>query len=255
MFDYDAERLRRVILELTRSTISSDAWDWFQGKLGVNESSVIYGAFSLIPRMTGKNYISVDQGQQEELRALKPGFELTGWTADRLTRVCLLLHLDPVDQEIYVKRIESLFNAAEMSELAALYSALPLLAFPERWQLRCAEGIRSNIGTVLEAIMYHNPYAASYLDEKAWNQLVMKAFFTDKDITRITGIEERANPELSLILSDWAHERWAAGRSINPLVWRIAGKCADERIKNDLKRAISEGSEEEKREAEKALHS
>ena len=89
-----------------------------------------------------------------------------------------------------------------MNELVALYSALPVLAYPEIWKMRCAEGIRSNIGHVLESIMYNNPYPMQYLDEKAWNQLILKAFFTDKDINLIPGIDKRANAELARTRSD-----------------------------------------------------
>ncbi len=91
-----------------------------------------------------------------------------------------------------------------MNELTALYGALPFLAFPEAWKLRTAEGVRSNIGSVLEAIMVRNPYPAQYLDEPAWNQLVMKAFFTDKPVHLISGLDERANPELARILRDFS---------------------------------------------------
>jgi hypothetical protein len=129
---------------------------------------------------------------------------------------------DPADKNAYIKKIENLFSAAEMNEGVALYSALPVLAYPEEWRRRCAEGIRSNIGTVLEAILHRNPYPAEWLEEPAWNQLVMKAFFTDKEIGQITGLETRANRNLSGILTDYAKERQAAGRSVNPKLWELA---------------------------------
>ena len=96
----------------------------------------------------------------------------------------------------------------------ALYSALPVLAYPEDWQFQATEGVRNNIGDVQSAIMLNNPYPADYLDELAWNQLVMKAFFTGKDITQITGLQERKNARLTHILTDYAAERRAAGRSL-----------------------------------------
>ncbi len=247
MFDYDAERIRAVILEITRSNISTEAWAWFRPNLNITALPVINSTFSIIPRKTGKWLIQVKESEADIISKLKPGFSLQGWTADRLTRVCFLIHLDPADRDTYLKTIENLFLAAEMSELTALYSSLPLLAYPEDWKMRCAEGIRSNIADVLEAIMYHNPYAAKNLDDKAWNQLVMKAFFTEKDINKIYGIDERANAELAVILSDYAHERWAAGRSVNPLLWRPTAKFIDARILNDLKRVLMEGDHDEKR--------
>ncbi len=255
MFDYDAERLRDVLLQLTRSNISPEAWLWFYEKSQITETSSVNALFSLIPRKTGKGYILLNPADNELILSIKPGFSVEGWTADRLCRVCLLLHLDPSDKDRYFKTIENLFLAAEMTELAALYSALPLLAYPDIWRMRCAEGVRSNIGSVLEAIMYHNPYPAKHLDEKAWNQLVLKAFFTDKDVNQIYGLDERANEELTLVLSDYAHERWAAGRKVNPLLWRVTKNYISGRILNDLKKVFTEGDIAERQAAALAVHS
>lgn len=249
MFDYDAEKLRAVILEITRSNISPEAWAWFVDKLNLTAIPAINSTFSLIPRKTGREPVTIKDADSEILSQIKPGCSLQGWTTDRVTRVCFLMHLDSSDKDKYFKGIENLFLAAEMTELVALYSALPFLAYPEIWKMRCAEGIRSNIANVLEAIMYENPYPAGHLEEKAWNQLIMKAFFTDKDVNRIYGFDERANAELALIISDYAHERWAAGRSVNPLLWRSTAKFIDLRILGDLKKVLSEGNLKEKQAA------
>lgn len=254
MFDYDAERLRGVILEIARSNISTEAWIWLQEKLDTAEASGINTAFSMMPRKTGKAIINIAPSQAEIIDEITEGYVLADWTADRLCRVCLLMHLDHADRDKYFRTVENLFLAAEMAELVALYSALPVLAYPEIWKMRCAEGIRSNISTVLEALMYGNPYPARHLDEKAWNQLVMKAFFTDKDVNRIYGFDERANAELAIILSDYAHERWAAGRSVNPLLWRATAKFIDSRLRSDLEKVLSEGELKEKKAAALALY-
>ncbi len=249
MFDYDAERLRALIKEVTRSNVSLDTWVWLSEKLSSDAAALINTAFALMPRKTGKSVIQISADLVSKIDHVKPGFTVENWTADRLGRLCLLLHLDPSDQEKYIKTIENLFLAAEVSELVALYSSLPVLAWPDRWKLRCAEGIRSNIGLVLEAIMYHNPYPEKYLDEKAWNQLILKAFFTDKDIIQIPGIDERANAELALTLTDYAHERWAAKRKINPFLWRFTSKFLDEGLMLDLQKVLFEGSLREKQAA------
>lgn len=249
MFDYDAERLKALITEVSRSNLSPDTWIWLSENLSSEDSRQINTAFAVMPRKTGKSVIQISQDLLSKIDHVKPGFTVENWTADKLGRLCLLLHLNPADQEKYIKTIENLFLAAEVSELVALYSSLPVLAWPERWKLRCAEGIRSNIGLVLKAIMYHNPYPEKYLDEKAWNQLILKAFFTDKDIIQIPGIDERANAELALTLTDYAHERWAAKRKINPFLWRFTSKFLDEGLILDLKKVLFEGSLREKQAA------
>ena len=142
-----------------------------------------------------------------------------------------LVLIDPKKVELSLYRlIENHFLAAEMNELVALYSSLPVLQYPESWAHRCTEGIRSNIGIVLEAIICNNPYPAEQLSEAAWNQLVMKAFFTDKPIHKIIGLDQRANKELANMLWDYANERWAAFRTVNPQLWRCIGKFIDEKI-------------------------
>lgn len=254
MFDYDTERLRSVMLEIAQSNLSTEAWAWLNEQLALTETSAINTSFSLMPRKVGKAPIHIMASDVELINIIKPGYALNGWTADRLGRVCLLMHLDPSDQNKYFKTLENLFLAAEMTELVALYSALPVLAYPEKWRLRCAEGIRSNMANVLEAIMYENPYPSAQLDEPAWNQLVMKAFFTDKDVNRIYGFDDRANGELTRILSDYAHERWAAGRSVNPMLWRSTARFIDTRIFSDLKKVLSEGDLKEKRAAALTIH-
>jgi hypothetical protein len=253
MFDYDAERIRAVILEITHSYISPESWNWFRPNLNLSPGPAINSVFAVMPRKTGKGMISISETDSQMISQLRPGVSLQGWTTDRLARVCFLMHLDPTDRTAYIKAIENLFLAAEMSELIALYSSLPFLAYPEDWKMRCAEGIRSNIADVLDAIMYQNPYPAKHLDDKAWNQLVMKAFFTEKNINKIYGIDERANQELAVILSDYAHERWAAGRRVNPLLWRPTVNFIDSRILRDLERVLSEGRADETRAAALAI--
>ncbi|NNU34440.1 EboA domain-containing protein [Mucilaginibacter sp. S1162] len=71
--------------------------------------------------------------------------------------------------------------------------------------------------------------------------MVLKAFFTDKDINKIEGIDSRANKNLAYIISDYAHERWAAGRELNPLMWRLVGPFIDDKLFEDIKRLFDDG--------------
>jgi hypothetical protein len=229
------EEIKAIIKDVLGTKVARDVLEWLDSNPGLN------AAFVLMPRKTGKAIAHVSMEQAQQLNAVVPGFSVEGWTVDRLGRVYLLLNLDATDKESYFKSIENLFLAAEMNELVALYSALPLLAYPEIWVKRCSEGIRSNIANVLEAIMYGNPYPAKSLDQAAWNQLILKAFFTDKNINKIEGVEERANKELAYIISDYAHERWAAGRELNPLMWRMVGPFIDDKLFNDIKRLFDNG--------------
>ena len=186
-------------------------------------NAVFYRVFTAIPRFTGKAPVVVSEEKKKELDELHPGFQIADWTLDRLARVWWLLQYPTDDRAAYVRSISELFRSAEMNELVALYSALPVLAFPEDWRFQATEGIRNNIADVQTAIMVHNPYPAEQLDEAAWNQLVMKAFFTDKDVTQITGLHARHNPRLVAILRDYADERRAAGRTISEQLVALIG--------------------------------
>jgi hypothetical protein len=227
--------LQSILKVIIRANATNEVIDW------LDEDRPLNNAFAVTPRKTGKNIITVTDEQAHQLSSVAAGFTVEGWTLDRLVRVYLLLKADKGDKEAYFRAIENLFLAAEMGELVALYSALPVLPYPEMWVKRCSEGIRSNIGDVLAAIMYANPYPSKYLDQNAWNQLVLKAFFTDKDINKIIGVDARANKDLAYIISDYAHERWAAGRELNPLMWRMVGPFIDNKLFADIQRLFGDG--------------
>lgn len=154
-------------------------------------------------------------------------------------RTLLLLAAPHQDKDAYLNKLEQLFSTAEMGELVALYAGLPLLPYPEAYKLRAAEGIRTNIGTVFEAIALDNPYPADYLEEGAWNQMVLKTVFVGKPLYRIYGLEKRSNPTLARILSDYAHERWAAGRTVTPELWRPVGPFLNQELIEDIRKLFT----------------
>ena len=255
IFAYDVPTMKEFLGALIQRHITADSWNWLaERKNAPVGSSAFNTAFAAMPRKTGKAAVQVTGEERNRLQALYAGFSISNWSVDRLCRVWLLLHADPSDEEKYFHSIDNLFLAAEMNELVALYSALPLLAYPERWRKRCADGIRSNIGDVLQAIICNNPYPSGQLDEKAWNQLVLKAFFTEKPVHEIIGLDERANQELANILSDYAHERWAAGRAIHPLLWRCVGPFINASIFPDIQRIANSENETEREAAALACH-
>jgi len=237
MYTYDAEVLKELLGSIIQRHISPDTWNWINERKTVAVGSTDFNtAFAAMPRKTGKSIIQITDEEQGRIQMFRPGFTINDWSIDRLCRVWLLMNVDPSGQDNYFHSIDHLFLAAEMNELVALYSSIPLLAYPELWRKRCTEGIRSNIGDVLQAIICNNPYPSEQLDEKSWNQLVLKAFFTEKPVHQIIHLDARANQELANTLSEYAHERWAAGRTIHPLLWRSVGKFINESIFPDINR-------------------
>ena len=249
----DQERINacgKFIDSLIQHNVDETSYKWLREKalFAAEEkgNTSLQLAFAAIPRKIGRKHVHFTPGDEENIGDTCSGLISKHWTLDMFARLVLILQLDVSDKSVYVGKLESLFRGAEMNELVALYSFLPFFAYPEAWQFRTAEGVRSNIGLVLEAIMYDNPYPSKYLPEAAWNQLVLKAFFTDKDVKRIIGLDQRRNKHLAAILVDYAHERWAAGRNVNPQLWRLVAPYIDEKVFPDLKRLFEIGDKTEK---------
>ena len=219
------KKLNGFFLQVLKNNLSNEAMEWLQQKTALivaeDKSVQLHLCFAHLPRIASKNTIQINDQETQQISELLPGFVINNWTLDKLSRVWLLMQLPSDNKETYVRKINSLFSAAEMNEQVALYSALPLYAYPEEWISRCEEGVRSNIGTVLEAIMYHNPYPANFLSQPAWNQLVLKAFFTEKDVSQIVGLNERVNDALTATLEDYIQERLAANRTVAPEIYQL----------------------------------
>lgn len=223
-YTYDFEHLNTLFYSILEQNVSEQVLTWLnqaaeQASTPV-PSTKFNVAFAMIPRKLPSKPMQLTA---EQAQSLEKEFNLhtESWDNQRFCRVWLLLQIPTEDKEAYLSKINNLFGLAEMNELATLYAALPVLAFPKEWILRCAEGIRSNIGIVLDAIIMDNPYPSQYLDDNAWNQLILKAFFTEKDIDKIIGIKKRANQPLADSLKDYIAERKAAGREINPKLWEL----------------------------------
>ncbi|WP_460922667.1 EboA domain-containing protein [Pontibacter brevis] len=235
---------------LKRSTTDRGI-EWLTQKTGQLGSEAamgkdLYLAFSAAPRFVGKEKLQVTDADLEQANNIREGFNPIRWTADQAARTLLLLSLPAQDADAFVKKVETLFSTADMGELVALYGSLPLLPHPEKFKKRAAEGVRTNIGDVYEAVALENPYPAEYMEEDAWNQLVLKTLFVGKPLYRIYGLEERSNPKLARMLTDYAHERWAAGRPVSPELWRPVGPFIDETNIQDIKKLFSQPNEAER---------
>lgn len=223
---YDVQAVLLLLEQISFTNMPEKGQQWLrqqQAKALANEGFQVWNlTFTAMPRSTGKQTVTLTGDQQASLAALVPGFSVQHWPLDRVARVWWLLQWPSANEALYVRTITTLFQAASMEELTALYSVLPLLAWPSAWVAQTAEGIRSNIGDVLEAIMLHNPYPAAHLPEAAWNQLILKAFFTTKPVSEIIGLQQRNNATLQQMLKDYAAERTAAGRAVDAALWTLA---------------------------------
>lgn len=228
------DQINSLLWEILREHITASEAEWLQEK-GKTTPLELMTAFVAAPRFLAKRVVKPNVAQTLELNEILPGFSVEEWGVVRLSRVWLLSCLDTTDKDAYCRHIETLFDTAEMNEMVALYSALPILEYPEKWLFRASDAVRSNMGVVFDAVALRNPYPAKHFTQQAWNQLVLKAIFTDKPIHLIMGLEERVNENLAFTLSDFAHERWAAGRTVPAQVWRLVSKFLNEDLLSDMK--------------------
>lgn len=189
----------------------------------------LFTAFSMVSRYVAKNQLKLTSEDLKAASVLHPGCFPAHWSVDQAARTLLLLALPQDNPEQYFHTLNQLFTAADIGELIAIYQALPLLAYPEKLQKQAAEGVRSNMTAVFNAVALRNPYPAQYFDNLAWNQMVLKALFVGSPLDLIHGLDVRANRELARMLTDYAHERQSANRSVSPDVWQLMKICQERR--------------------------
>lgn len=212
---------------------------------------VFFAAYSAAPHHTGKQHLSL---MHEDIHAA--GIERTGWEqwrVDQAGRALLLLAIDSSDADSYAGRLDRLSTCADLDESIALYQCLPLLPHPRRLHALAAEGARSNMTAVFNAVALRNAYPAEHFDEPTWNQLVLKALFVESPLHAIYGLDRRANGELARMLVDYAHERWAARRRVSPELWWPVGLYADDNMVADLEKVLADADPKQQAAAALAL--
>lgn len=221
-----SESFRKI--ESTFDKLKRNAEDW-----------EVFSSFSAVPRYTGKNPLNLAVDEYKAADRLRNGWDPRLWTIDQLGRTLMILAISGRDKEEFLDKLDKLFISSDMGEAVALYQTLPVLPFPEDLQERAAEGIRSNITSVFNAVALRNPYPADFLEKDAWNQMVLKALFVGSPLHLIQGIDARANATLARMLVEYAHERWSAGRVVSPELWRPVGPFIDHTTIGDIEQLIN----------------
>lgn len=207
---------------------------------------------SLVGRKLGPAPLGLGAEELATAHGIRAGWDPSEWTMDQAARIYLLLVATPDGAEL-VRRLDRLCAAADVGELVAWYRGLPLYPDAPRHVMRAAEGVRSNMRSVFEAVAHRNPYPSEQFAEGAWNQMVLKALFVGTRLDLVVGLDARRNPALARMLCDYAHERWAASRAISPELWRCVGPFASGAGLDDFRRLLSRGTLPERRAAVLAL--
>ena len=209
-------------------------------------------AISLAPRRLGKADLELGPEDLADADRARPGWDPRGWSVDQAGRLVLLL-AQGGDGPAFNVRLRGLLATADLNESIALLRGLPLYPNPALHLTQAREGARTAMRPVFEAVAHANPYPAEVFDEAGWNQLVLKALFIETTLAPIQGLDRRANPTLMRMLCDYAHERWAAGRTVSPELWRCVGPWADASARDDLARVLRTGDAAERQAAQAAL--
>ena len=229
---------------------------WLDEQLGTLTGEVrdrdLYVALGLVPRKLGKADLDLKQDDLAAAAQARPGWDPRGWSVDQAARILILLHAGGTG-ETFAQRFAQLCRTADVAEAIAFYRGLPLYPDPERLEAQAAEGTRTNMRAVFEAVAHRSPYPREQFAENRWNHMVLKALFVGSALHPIQGLDERANPTLARMLCDYAHERWAAGRPVSPELWRCVGPHADAEGLADLQRVLATGHAVERKAAALAL--
>ena len=247
----------KLLQQWLDSRLPVDARTWLADaaqRLRNGGDTDLYRSVSLVTRKIGKADLALSPAEMGQAAAARESWNPSDWSLDQAARIYLLL-VSGADGATFLRRLDQLCNTADVGELVAFYRGLPLYPDQSRYVLRAAEGIRTNMKAVFEAVAHRNPYPAEQLSEPAWNQMVLKTLFIGSTLHPIVALDRRVNPELARMLCDYAHERWAAGRPISPELWRCVGPHARGEMLHDLGRVLEKGTGPERTAAALALAS
>jgi hypothetical protein len=167
--------------------------------------------------------------------------------SQQITRIFLLCKVLQADKAFFTSKVAKLIEVADTSELETFLKFLIVLPNPEDYKNTAVEALRTNISTVFNAIAHNNPYPTLFFDDQQWNQMFLKTAFMQGDLSAILDIDKRANKDLARIISDYAHERWAAGRDIDPDFWRPVPKFIGASLLEDMARLLKSNNSDENR--------
>ena len=219
--------------KLLNAQIDEATQSWLKDKIHniVTEKSVknIYLTYSLLARKVGDKKISLKGSS-----SLESYLALQEATILAIARIYFLKELLDKDHDFFAPKVKKIITLADSIELETFLKYLILLPHPEDYSSVAVDALRTNIASVFDALALHNPYPAKYFDDKQWNQMYLKAAFMQRPLDKIANIDARANADLARIISDYAHERWAAGRDIDPYFWRPIPPFMNDALLEDM---------------------
>jgi len=210
-------------------------------------------AIGMVPRKLSKDALSLTDTERRAGNAVRPGLDARKWSVDQTARILFVLASYAGAADTFAARLDRLVRSAEIGEQVALLRGLPLYPCPDEILGVAGEGIRSAIQPVFEAVAHESPYPSEHFSEAMWNQMAVKTLFIGSCLSPIQGLDERRNAELARMLVDYAHERWAAKRTVSPELWRCVGPFADGQAYDDIVKVFRTANGTERKAAALAL--
>lgn len=213
-----------------------------QAEIGAGVADARFSALvSLSSRYIPKRPLALTAEELADAQREVKGWSPCDWSLLEAARVSLVLTRPDVSADGFAEKFNHLFIYADEGESCAYYRSLPLLPEPKRFVWRAAEGCRTNMRTVFMAVACDSPYPCLHFDDVAWNQMVVKALFTETPLTRIYGLDQRLSSTLAIMVLDYMDERRSAGRTLPVDAWLCLGSYHDERVAQAVALAWASG--------------
>jgi hypothetical protein len=225
--------------KIIESNVDTVAKYWLAEKIDATIQSKstkdFYLTYSLI---ASKITLDNDFDISEVTDDLKEYIQTQNGNIQQIARMYLLIKVLEADDDFFSQKVANIIEVADTGELEAFLKFLILLPNAEKYKMVAVDALRTNISTVFNALAYNNPYPGINFDNQQWNQMFLKTAFMQGDLSAISDIDKRANKDLARIISDYAHERWAAGRDIDPDFWRPVAKFISTELLEDMARLL-----------------
>ena len=229
-----------AIYEILKINTSQEALDWLNNRIvGLTTTASakdLFMSYSLLAAKFNKT-AALDYGNESDVTVSY--FKSHGADLLQVARIYLLCKVLETNPEFYTKEVAKIIEVADTTELETFLRYLTILPESESFKHAAVEALRTNISIVFDAITLNNQYPAIYFNDQQWNQMYLKAAFMERDLSMIQSVDERANADLTRIISDYAHERWAASRKIDPMFWRPVSKFMDDTLRSDMERLLT----------------
>jgi len=240
-----SEQLSKIIENTVENSVRSWLEEKIQEIIEGDKPREMFMAYSLVPTKIGKQGIP-KMGLGTDVEKY---LEVQRADIHQVARIYLLVRLLQANQNFFAPKVAKIIQVADTGELVTFLKFLILLPDPGTYRDQAVDALRTNVTQVFNAIAAHNPYPARFFNEQQWNQMYLKMAFMQGDLSTLVDIDSRANAELARIISDYAHERWAASRNIDPYFWRPVTAFLSPGLLKDMQRLLESNDSLENRAA------